>query len=994
MQQRWTIDELIDHWTLLPTEQAVLRGSKDANRLGFALMLKAFQRDGRFPYATSEVPEVVIEYVARQVEVSAELYAQYRWRGRSSSNHRSAIRDFFGFRAFTDADIQPLITWLCAHAVTREERFEVLKEAALEHLRAQRVEPPSFAKLERYIASAQRTFETHMCETVARRLPTEQRSRLDAVLNATITDEDREVSEEHTAHTSLIHWLRTDSSKPGVESVEEHIAKLTRVRAVGLPRHLFEGIPPVVVKRYRQRTGVETPSELKAHPDTIRFTQVAAFCMLRQAELTDLLVDHLIHTVHKIGARAERRVNKRLLVAFKKVENKHAILFKLVEAALEDPDGTVRAVLFPVVGEEKLHNLLKEFKANHGNVYQREVHAVLRASYKQHYRRMLPWLLDALAFHSNNAAHQPVIAALNLLKRYTGSKLLNYPSHERIPVAGVVAKNMRDLVLEELDGGEVRVNRVNYEICALDALRDGLRCREIWVVGADKYRDPDKDVPQDFEEQKAAYFEALKQPQDGETLVRGLQKQLRDALVMLNDGLLKNEKVKITGKHGGFISVTPLDTQPEPSHLSNVKGEIGRRYGMNLLLDFLKEADLRTSFTALLRSVMTREVLDRSDVQRRLLLCLFGLGTNTGLKHMAAGYDDLSYDDLRYVRKRFITREGLRAANAHVVNAILTARQSEVWGESTTSCASDAKKFGAWDGNVRTEWSMRYGGRGVMIYWHVERKATCIHSLLKTCSSSEVAAMIEGVLRHCTDMTVGRQYVDSHGQSEVGFAFTFLLGFRLLPRLKDIGDQKLYLPDAEFADQVPHLKRVAGQRAIRWDVIHQQYEQMVKYATALRLGLADPESVLRRFSQTNAPHPTYVALKELGKVVKTIFLCDYLHREELRREIHEGLNVIETWNSTNSFIFYGKGGEISTNRLEDQEMSVLCLHLVQNCLVYVNTLMIQRVLADEAWRNKMTKEDWRALSPLMHYHVNPYGVFRLDMSTRIDLEAGGTENIV
>ncbi len=114
---------------------------------------------------------------------------------------------------------------------------------------------------------------------------------------------------------------------------------------------------------------------------------------------------------------------------------------------------------------------------------------------------------------------------------------------------------------------------------------------------------------------------------------------------------------------------------------------------------------------------------------------------------------------------------------------------------------------------------------------------------------------------------------------------------------------------------------------------------MVKYATALRLGTADTEDILRRFNRTNVQHPVYRALGELGKAVKTIFLCRYLHSMELRREIHEGLNVIESWNSANDFIFFGKGGEIASNRADDQEISMPSLHLVQLSLVYVNTLM-------------------------------------------------------
>ena len=162
---------------------------------------------------------------------------------------------------------------------------------------------------------------------------------------------------------------------------------------------------------------------------------------------------------------------------------------------------------------------------------------------------------------------------------------------------------------------------------------------------------------------------------------------------------------------------------------------------------------------------------------------------------------------------------------------------------------------------------------------------------------------------------------------------------------------------------------------------------MIKYATALKEGTAEPESILRRFTRSNVRHPTYRALSELGKVVKTNFLCDYLDSEQLRREIHEGLNIVENWNSTNAFIFFGKGGEVATNRLEDQEISVLALHLLQICLVYINTLMFQQILREQSWRSQMTEYDFRALTPLVYSHVNPYGIFELKMEQRLPIEA-------
>ena len=96
--------------------------------------------------------------------------------------------------------------------------------------------------------------------------------------------------------------------------------------------------------------------------------------------------------------------------------------------------------------------------------------------------------------------------------------------------------------------------------------------------------------------------------------------------------------------------------------------------------------------------------------------------------------------------------------------------------------------------------------------------------------------------------------------------------------------------------------------------------------------------------------------------------------------------MVENWNGAQGFIFFGKGGEIASNRLEDQELSVLALQLLQNCLIYVNTLMLQRILIEPAWLERMTPEDHRALTPAIHGHINPYGRLTADLSRRIDFE--------
>jgi TnpA family transposase len=259
-----------------------------------------------------------------------------------------------------------------------------------------------------------------------------------------------------------------------------------------------------------------------------------------------------------------------------------------------------------------------------------------------------------------------------------------------------------------------------------------------------------------------------------------------------------------------------------------------------------------------------------------------------------------------------------------------------------------------------------------------------IHSQLISCSASEVAAMIEGAIRHSTDMAVEGNYVDSHGQTEIGFGITRLLGFDLLPRIKRINHVKLYRPGPKQPGDYPNIED-AMSRPIQWVQIAEQYDQMIRYATAIRTGTASTEAILRRFMRTNAQHPTYQAMIETGRAQKTVFVARYLRDRQLQRSVNDGLNVVESWNRGNSVFFYGKGGDIASNRRDEQELSVLCLRILQTSLVYINTLLIQDTLADGRWSRRLTDADRRGLTPLFWSHVAPYGEVRLNMARRLDI---------
>jgi Domain of unknown function (DUF4158) len=498
--------------------------------LGFAVLLKCFQYAGAFPRAPQDVPLPVVDHLAQQIGVPADVWAQYTWDGRTIEYHRAQIRQHCGFREATVADGETLVTWLCAHIVPTTRRPDHLKAAMLQRCRDLHIEPPTPERLERLIRSAVHREDTRVGTAILRQLSATTQAQLEALLGpdeapAPAPDTPASPTSDH----ALLQELRADPGRATLDNLFQEIAKLERIRALQLPPTLFDGLAPTVLQAYRQRVAVEEPYELRRHAVPLQMTLLAAYCLLRGRELTDILVDLLLELVHRLGAKAERKVEKALVDDLKRVHGKTGLLYRLAEASLDHPTGLVQEVIFPVVSEATLRDVVKEWKATRP-FYRAHVQTVMRRSYRAHYRRMLPPLLATLEFRSNNATHQPLIRALALLKQYLPSRVRTYPVEEDVPLEGVIREHWREAVVETDAQGRPRINRLTYEMGVLQALRDQLRCKEIWVVGADRYRNPDEDVPQDFTVRRPTYYAALHLPAQAADFLQHVQQEMRDEL--------------------------------------------------------------------------------------------------------------------------------------------------------------------------------------------------------------------------------------------------------------------------------------------------------------------------------------------------------------------------------------------------------------------------------------------------------------------------------
>jgi TnpA family transposase len=968
------LDDVVDHFTLIGDELDLLHAKSGSTRLGFAALLKFLLWRGRFPRAASELPGDAVAHLARQVRVPAGQLASFDFAGRSAQRFRGEIRVYTGFRECSVADAEALTGWLADRVASGEYPPERVRDELIGRCRGELIEPPTPDRVSEIARSALHRAEQALLALITERLDPAVVARLEALIAVSDDDED-----------NVLGLIKAAPGNVSLETMLVEISKLEAIRGIGLPAGLFDGVDARIIAGWRARAAVESPVHLREHPQPTKLALLCALLHLREREVTDALAQLLISTVHRINARSEEKVITELVNDFKRVTGKETLLRKIAEASLGTPDDTVREVIFPVVGgEQTLQDLVAEYRQK-GTEYQRQKRKVFKASYSNHYRRGLIRLIGVLEFRSNNTAHQPIIDALDLIARYAHSTGQYYPAGEHVVIKGAVDPIWADLLTSTDSRKHTRVIRHVYEACVFQALRERLRCKEIWVVGAHEWRNPDEDLPTDFDARRVEHYDRLHKPLDPAAFTAGLRDEMRAQLAALNDALPGLDWLRITKRNSGAIILTPLEAQHEARNLRRLKKAIRDRWGQIPLIDMITEAALRTGMLGQLTSVGPREALARAVLWERLLLLAYAYGTNTGISAVAAGDHGHTEADLRYTARRHFTIDGARAVAVQLANATFAARQPELWGESTTTVASDSTHFRAYDQNLFTEWHSRYGGRGVLIYWHVEKKSMAVHSQLLSCAASEVAAMVEGAVRHGTTMELEGNYVDSHGQSEIGFAITLLLGFDLLPRIKQINKVKLYLPDRGDPNAYPQLT-LAMTRPIRWDLIEQNYDQMIKYATAIMVGTASTEAILRRFTR-NASHPVYQAMLELGRVQKTIFVARYLRDRDLQREIEEGLNLIEAWNRVNGVIFYGKSGEFATNRRDQQELGMLSLHILQAALVYVNTLMIQDILAEPEWAGVLTPEDLRGLTPLFWAHVQPYGEVKLNMTRRLALSA-------
>lgn len=362
MAQSWTDIDLQEQWALSADELALLPGMTDTGRLAFAVQLKFMEIHGRFPERHDEIDPAVLDWLATQVGSGSATdgFVAFELDGRQGRRQRRTIRGILGIRPTTGGDRQRLSDWLANDVLPFDPQARHGRDLALEWYKAQHLEPPAIDHLDRVIRSAAHGFETRQQEAIHRRLSAASKAAIDRLLASEDPDAGNESEEVSATPASALTFsqLKADLGKASRDNLLVGIARRQSIDAIGLVADVFTGVPTKFIDQFRQRCATESIRELRRHPASIRYSMVAMFCWRRRQQLTDALVDMLLQLIHSISTRAEKKIDKKQFAAFKKVRGKARLLFKLAEATVEQPEGVIKDVVYPVVSQNTLKELV------------------------------------------------------------------------------------------------------------------------------------------------------------------------------------------------------------------------------------------------------------------------------------------------------------------------------------------------------------------------------------------------------------------------------------------------------------------------------------------------------------------------------------------------------------------------------------------------------------------------------------------------------------
>lgn len=924
------------------------------------MWLKVFQRLGYFP-STREISIRIKEHIAGSVDVALDLAPDIleAYAGsRLERTHFELVRQYLSVAPFGE-EARAVIKKAClTAAATRDDLVDIVN-VAIEELIRQRFELPGCSTLLRIARAARRHVNGEFYKTVFSSISDDCRKSLQQLF-------------ERSPRYSKTAWdtIKKEPKKPTVRHMQEFLKHMNSLLTHNLRAAAFAGIPDVKISQFAAESRSLDVASMRDFAEPKRATLAAALILCQVGRAFDDVTDMYIRLVQRLHSRAREALNQHRIDKAAETDTLVATLHNVSLAYKTDGDASARLEAIGAVIDNQIDSLIERC----------EKHALLAGN---NYLPLLPKFYKGqravfLSFLENvelvsTSQDQSVINAIKFILEHKTSRAEWLPVPMDMDLS-FVSDGWMALVTGKKNSNALfdKVNRRNFEICVFTQVMNELKSGDLCIPLSDKFRDyRDQLVSwEEYEAGIALFAEQAGIETDASQFVENLQKDLNAAANKADKGFLGNEYLSI---ENGEPTLKRLTASPKPDGLESFEATLKEYMKENDVLNVLWETDLWLNWTRHFGPISGLDAKIENPKQRYVITA-FCYGCNLGPTQTARSVKLLERRQISFINQRHVTEQKLDEAIVTVINAYRDFPLQRLWGLGK-SASADGTKWDLYPQNLMSEFHIRYGGYGGIGYYLVADSYIALFSRFSTCGSWEGHYILDFVTENDSEIQPETVHSDTQGQSAPIFGLAQLLGIQLMPRIRNWKDLRFYRPDS--GAQYEHIDSLFKDE-IDWKLIETMLPDMLRVALSVKAGRITPSAILRRLATYSRKNKLYFAFRELGRVIRTKFLLQYISEIDVRRMISVATNKSERFNQFADFLLFGGKGMIAENVRDEQRKVIKYNHLVAN-LVILHTLVTMsdalQAMAQDG--HKIDSAILACFSPYLTEHLNRFGEYEL-----------------
>jgi TnpA family transposase len=817
-----------------------------------------------------------------------------------------------------------------------------LSELFVQECRTRKTILPGITIIERLCAEARLSAEREVVGRIAERLDDDMKKKLNAMLTKTID-----------GRLTLHGWLKRFEVGHNSADVNRLLDKLEYLKELNIPEAVLEGIPPHRVIWLRQQGEAYYADGLRDINETRRLAILAVCSIEWKAMINDAILETHDRIVGKLYAACKRMCDDQLLDQ-KKLAHETLTSFAKLSMKLLKAHENNALVADVIQNTEALEKLMTTAMALTQKLDSDPLEYVLLGYGK--FRRYTQRMLENITFEGQLTA-QPLIEAIAVLKHLNRSE-----SHKAIELSICFASSKWSKRL----GNEPE--RKLWETALLFAIRDGLRSRDIWVVDSRVYKDTRQQL---LPAQEAEQTLSLPIPLNANEWITK-RKELLDQRIKHIAQLMRHNKLPNSCIEKGKIYVNRLEAQI-PEGIDTLTLDIYKQMPQISITDILREVAEDTGFTDSFTHIHTGSLCpDKIG----LLNILLAGGINMGLKKMAlCSSSHTSFWSLMRISSWHVTSESMTDALSRVIEQHQTLPLSFVWGNGISS-SSDGQFFpSGGSGESMNLINAKYGNTpGIKAYTHISDQYSPFAIKTIPATAHEAPYILDGLTMNDAGKRIKEHYADTGGFTDHVFAMCALLGYQFAPRLRNLSSLNLYGIEGI---SLPKVMQDLIKAKINIARIENQWPDIIRLIASIITHRVVPSDILRQLASFPRQNELAIALREIGRIERTIFILTWISSLDLQRRAQIGLNKGEAHHALKRALNFNRRGEINDRTSENQHLRMMHLNLLAAIIIYWNTKHLGRIVNEMAQKGIIILPEQLAhLSPLGWEHIILTGYYR------------------